>query len=145
MKTTEEQRAELRRLNNNVRGKWRVAVVARNALPALLDDIATLSHALTEQTAAWEKAEADARRLGGELLDAESAVAATRDGIGELLADNGCECECGHHPEDHNEECEHCFPCRVQAVLSRYRDAGRALLTERDRLREENAVLKAER
>lgn len=40
------------------------------------------------------------------------------DRIGELLSENGCECECGHHYEDHDDDCERCLACRIGEVVS---------------------------
>jgi hypothetical protein len=40
------------------------------------------------------------------------------DAIGALLAANGCDCECGHDVESHDDdECERCLGCRIGAVL----------------------------
>jgi hypothetical protein len=37
--------------------------------------------------------------------------------VGELLAENGCDCSCGHAAEGHDEGCERCLACRVEKVL----------------------------
>ena len=37
--------------------------------------------------------------------------------IGNVLGDNGCDCECGHGWEDHEEDCERCLACRVSEPL----------------------------
>jgi septal ring factor EnvC (AmiA/AmiB activator) len=37
--------------------------------------------------------------------------------VGELLAENGCDCECDHHPDEHDAECERCLGCRISAAL----------------------------
>lgn len=50
-----------------------------------------------------DKAEADAERLHC---------------IGDLLADNGCNCDCDHHPDEHDDDCERCLACRIGAVLT---------------------------
>lgn len=39
--------------------------------------------------------------------------------IGEMLSKNGCDCECDHAvEEDHEEECERCLACRIDAALN---------------------------
>lgn len=30
-----------------------------------------------------------------------------------LLKQNGCDCFCDHHPEEHDEDCERCLACRI--------------------------------
>lgn len=37
--------------------------------------------------------------------------------IGELLGANGCDCECDHHWEEHDDDCERCLACRIADVL----------------------------
>lgn len=37
--------------------------------------------------------------------------------IGGLLGENGCDCDCEHHPDEHDDECELCLACRIDAVL----------------------------
>lgn len=39
------------------------------------------------------------------------------EAIGDLLAENGCDCDCGHHPEEHDDDCKRCLACRVSAVV----------------------------
>ena len=39
------------------------------------------------------------------------------DAIGNVLGENGCDCECGHGWEDHEPECERCLACRVSEPL----------------------------
>jgi hypothetical protein len=38
--------------------------------------------------------------------------------IEQLLWNNGCDCECDHHSEEHDEDCERCLACRISAVLA---------------------------
>lgn len=33
--------------------------------------------------------------------------------VGSLLAMNGCDCECEHHPEEHDDDCARCLACRI--------------------------------
>ncbi len=45
---------------------------------------------------------------------------------GALLEANGCDCECGHHPDDHDEECTRCLACLIEDTLRvQLRDAER--------------------
>jgi hypothetical protein len=40
------------------------------------------------------------------------------DRICELLAANGCDCDCGHQLEDHDDDCDPCLACRIDDVVS---------------------------
>lgn len=46
-----------------------------------------------------------------------TVLAAVRADVGAELSREGCSCACEHHEEDHSDECERCFACRVQACL----------------------------
>lgn len=35
-----------------------------------------------------------------------------------LIEKNGCDCECMHHWEDHNEDCERCLACMIEYELN---------------------------
>lgn len=63
----------------------------------------------------------DSRVLGrvlGPGADAELRILSEQlRKVGDLLADNGCDCGCDHHPDEHGDECERCLPCRISAVL----------------------------
>jgi len=37
--------------------------------------------------------------------------------IGALLTANGCDCDCEHDAEGHDDDCERCLACRVEAAL----------------------------
>jgi hypothetical protein len=37
--------------------------------------------------------------------------------VGVVLAESGCDCDCGHHYDDHDDDCERCLGCRVEAAL----------------------------
>ena len=41
-----------------------------------------------------------------------------KSAIEQLLRENGCECDCEHHYTEHDNDCERCFPCRVQMALT---------------------------
>ena len=36
-----------------------------------------------------------------------------------LLEENGCNCECDHHPEEHDADCERCLACRIEDALTK--------------------------
>lgn len=38
-------------------------------------------------------------------------------GVREVLEKNGCDCDCDHHPQEHNAACERCLACRVCDAL----------------------------
>lgn len=58
-----------------------------------------------------------ARALRDALTAALGETDTLHDRVGAVLSDNGCDCDCGHDPESHNENCERCLACRVQAAL----------------------------
>lgn len=60
---------------------------------------------------------ASARTALPEALDEVERLQANRLAVGELLAENGCDCECEHHHEEHDAECERCLACRISAAL----------------------------
>ena len=37
--------------------------------------------------------------------------------VAKLLVANGCDCDCEHHYEDHDDDCERCFACKVSAAI----------------------------
>lgn len=39
------------------------------------------------------------------------------DKVREALAENGCDCECDHHPEEHDGDCVRCFACKVSTIV----------------------------
>lgn len=45
------------------------------------------------------------------------AAEAKLKAIGQLLEANGCDCECDHHFEEHDSDCERCLACRIGGVL----------------------------
>lgn len=49
----------------------------------------------------------------------DSAELALRE-IGEILAANGCECDCDHHHDECDENCKRCLGCRIGNVLYLY-------------------------
>ncbi len=44
-----------------------------------------------------------------------------------IVAHNGCDCDCGHHHEEHDDDCERCLGCEVSEALSDYEQDQRAL------------------
>ena len=48
---------------------------------------------------------------------ASMASDAKLDAVRSLLSENGCNCECGHHWEEHDDDCERCLACRIDAAI----------------------------
>lgn len=69
------------------------------------------------QNALWAAAATDLTEARAEIEQAQTRLATLRHGIGQLLAQNGCDCECDHTSEEHEPTCARCFACRVAAVL----------------------------
>ena len=46
----------------------------------------------------------------------DAALARVRN-VEALLSLNGCDCDCDHSAEEHDEDCDRCFACQVQAAL----------------------------
>lgn len=41
--------------------------------------------------------------------------------VRKLLEENGCDCECRHHKDEHNSDCDICLACRIgKAVADKY-------------------------
>jgi hypothetical protein len=38
--------------------------------------------------------------------------------VNHLLSQNGCDCECDHDAESHDDTCERCLACRIDAALN---------------------------
>ena len=51
-------------------------------------------------------------------IEAHARAQQKLDRICKLLSANGCECECGHHYEDHDDDCERCLACLIDEVVS---------------------------
>ena len=63
---------------------------------------------------AIEHERADAKLgMQGELLESISAL----DAVIRLLEANGCDCDCDHGAEEHDEECYRCLGCKVSEVI----------------------------
>lgn len=45
------------------------------------------------------------------------ALRSAVEAIGEVLAENGCDCACNCHPEEHDSDCERCLACRIGAKM----------------------------
>lgn len=97
------------------------------AVTLVLDELATASKAakLHERLAAthvtaWAAADRSACRawkqranLRNRIEDLKARVAA----VGKVLEHNGCDCECGHAADDHDDDCERCLACCVSEAL----------------------------
>lgn len=44
--------------------------------------------------------------------------------VAKLLVANGCDCECEHHYEDHDDDCERCFACNVSDAIGSIDEGG---------------------
>jgi hypothetical protein len=40
------------------------------------------------------------------------------EAVGRELTENGCDCDCGHHHEEHNGDCERCLACRISDAIA---------------------------
>lgn len=66
--------------------------------------------------------ELSAELKGTRKMEAEALLALAK--VADLISENGCDCECGHHYEEHDDDCERCLACRVEECFSRpIRDA----------------------
>lgn len=48
-------------------------------------------------------------------MEADERLRAVR----KLLEWNGCECECSHHWEDHDDDCDRCLACRIGEAVGK--------------------------
>jgi hypothetical protein len=39
--------------------------------------------------------------------------------VGDVLSASGCSCDCEHHYEEHDADCDRCLGCRIEAVMVR--------------------------
>ncbi len=51
-------------------------------------------------------------------ISAVERLVAQRKQIENLLSENGCDCDCEHHWEEHDEDCERCLSCRISEAMS---------------------------
>lgn len=59
--------------------------------------------------------ESEVGRMAKQLAGQTTRITAVND----LLSANGCDCECDHAIEDdHEEDCERCLACRIDAALN---------------------------
>ena len=65
----------------------------------------------------WNRPEV--RKVQRDVLRLAQAYRGLRREIGELLSENGCDCECdcAGYSEPHGADCEPCLACRVQDAL----------------------------
>lgn len=57
--------------------------------------------------------ESEVGRMAKQIARQTTSIAA----VNRLLSANGCDCECDHAVEDHDDTCERCLACRIEAVL----------------------------
>lgn len=55
--------------------------------------------------------------LAGAPLPATVPAALVRRQVGVVLAANGCDCDCGHSSDEHDDDCDRCLACRVEGAL----------------------------
>lgn len=72
----------------------------------------SLESCLAEVTRERDEARELSRSDNREILKLRARLAA----IGDLLGESGCDCDCEHHPEEHDDDCERCLACRVDAA-----------------------------
>lgn len=61
------------------------------------------------------KAEADRLRYQRNSMEADDRLRAVRN----LLEENGCDCPCGHHPDERGPDCEVCLSCRIGEAVGK--------------------------
>lgn len=47
-------------------------------------------------------------------MDADDRIRAVR----KLIEENGCDCPCDHHHEEHDDDCERCLACRIGGAIT---------------------------
>lgn len=90
------------------RDEWRRQ--SEDALTCWRRDSDTLAEAI-ETGKEWKRLHDERNRL-------RRAAEDQLDAVWLLLAAQGCDCECGHGGEDHDEACDLCLTCRIAAVMS---------------------------
>ena len=106
--TAERVRTMLERAEPDDNGMLPIA--ARRELDRSATEIA---HAYLGAVRRAEKAEQELARAEAEA----TRLRAAHERVGAVLSANGCECECDHHYEDHDDDCERCLGCRIEAAL----------------------------
>lgn len=76
--------------------------------------LATLKERISREESAAADWKAHVARLHRHLTAADERIEAAL----ELIAANGCDCECGHHYEEHADDCDRCLACRIDAALT---------------------------
>lgn len=71
-----------------------------------------------------DAARLEAARPSAWLLSEGNKLVRKFAAVNALLSANGCDCECDHTcEEDHEEDCERCLACRIDAALNRKDEA----------------------
>lgn len=55
--------------------------------------------------------------MSGTCVDPAAELERVRAAVAEILAENGCDCECDHHHTEHATDCERCLACRIEAAV----------------------------
>ncbi len=73
---------------------------------------------LTARVAIQSKANEQLGLLFNERSVLWSDATSKLDAVRGLLESNGCDCDCGHHFEEHDDDCELCLACRVNSAVT---------------------------
>ena len=52
-----------------------------------------------------------------DLMDEREWLLSKIEAVGVLIGKNGCDCDCDHDVESHDEGCERCLACRISETL----------------------------
>ena len=85
----------------------RTVEAARRSLSSVAESMT--EHVYQELASAFEAPPRIAGKTADERLRA----------VRELLAENGCECPCDHHPDERGPDCEVCLACRIGEVVDK--------------------------
>jgi hypothetical protein len=108
-KLAEELRAEAKVMDEWV-APLRAALLRRAA--SELDRLAVEADTKAKAAKAWEGLYNERNKLW---RVAEHKL----DDVRAILEQNGCDCECDHHHEEHDDDCELCLACQVGSAVMR--------------------------
>jgi len=63
----------------------------------------------------WEERNRELVRENEVLREAGERLRAVR----KLLEENGCDCQCDHHPDERGDDCEVCLGCRIGEAVGK--------------------------
>jgi hypothetical protein len=91
-----------------------------NAIRNLRADARAAQAERDEALANLNEREADVKTLQRELEHAKRLWREEADRVGSvvlLIEGHGCDCECEHHWEEHDKDCERCLACRISMAI----------------------------